>query len=81
MRVLLREARREAGFTQAQLAQRLDLPQSVVSNVERGERRLDLVELWNYCDGLGIDLMDFVQRFQQTCVETDGQEDPTAQRS
>ena len=40
----LREARLEAGLTQAELAARLGRPQSFVSKVEAGERRLDLVE-------------------------------------
>lgn len=48
-----------------QLAERLDIPQAVVSNVERGERRLDLVELCDYCDAVGIDLSEFVTKFQQ----------------
>ena len=67
LRVLLREARQEAGLTQMQLAERLDILQAVVSNVERGERRLDLVELCEYCDALGIELSEFVTKFQQAC--------------
>lgn len=50
-----------------QLAERLDIPQAVVSNVERGERRLDLVELGEYCNAVGIDLSEFVTKFQQAC--------------
>lgn len=50
-----------------QLAERLGIPQAVVSNVERGERRLDLVELCEYCDAIGIDLSEFVTKFQQAC--------------
>jgi transcriptional regulator with XRE-family HTH domain len=67
LRVLLREARQEAGLTQIQLAERLDIPQAVVSNVERGERRLDLVELCEYCEAVGVDLSEFVVKFQQRC--------------
>lgn len=41
----LRAARREAGLTQAQVAASLGKPQSFVSKVESGERRLDPIEL------------------------------------
>ena len=41
----LRQARREAGFTQAQVAELLGKPQSFMSKVEAGERRVDFVEL------------------------------------
>lgn len=40
-------SRRGAGVTQAQLANRLNRPQSFISKVERLERRLDVVE---FCD-------------------------------
>ena len=42
---LLVSARRDAGLRQVDLAERLGKPQSFVSKVERGERRLDVVEL------------------------------------
>jgi len=40
----LAAARREAGVTQVELAERLKRPQSYVSKVERRERRVDVVE-------------------------------------
>ena len=39
------KARQESGLTQVDVAERLEKPQSFVSKVERGERRLDVVEL------------------------------------
>ncbi len=41
----LRHAREAKSLTQAQVAERLHQTQSFVSKVERGERRLDVVEL------------------------------------
>ncbi|MNF09293.1 Helix-turn-helix domain protein [compost metagenome] len=51
-------------MTQGQFAQALDRPQSFVSDIERGLRRLDLVQLRDICAVLGIGLIDFVQRFE-----------------
>lgn len=60
---LLRELRASAGVTQEQLAERLGRPQSFVSKVESGERRIDLVELHRYCAALGLDLVKVVRRY------------------
>jgi DNA-binding XRE family transcriptional regulator len=62
---LLRSVRSESGLTQAQVAERLEVPQSFVSKYESGERRLDLVELRQICKALGISLGDFVRRFEK----------------
>jgi transcriptional regulator with XRE-family HTH domain len=39
------EARKAAGLTQTQVALMLKRPQSFVSKVENGERRIDVIEL------------------------------------
>ncbi len=62
---VLREARREAGLTQVQLAERLDVLQCEISNYERGEKRLDFVELCQVVDAIGIPLNEFVYRFER----------------
>jgi transcriptional regulator with XRE-family HTH domain len=43
--VRLATARLQAGMTQAQVAKRLGRPQSFVSKIESGERRVDVIEL------------------------------------
>lgn len=65
LQALLRRLRREAGLTQVQLGKRLGEPQSLVSDYERGERRLDLIELKQVCDALGVPLDEFVRQFLQ----------------
>lgn len=62
---LLRAAREKAGLTQEEIASRLNTSQSFVSKCERGERRLDIVELRSWCDALGIPFRDFVGGFDR----------------
>jgi transcriptional regulator with XRE-family HTH domain len=62
---LLREAREQAGLTQEQIAARLETTQSIISKCERGERRLDIVELKAWCQALGISLPVFIAEFEK----------------
>jgi transcriptional regulator with XRE-family HTH domain len=52
---VLVDARRAAGLTQVAVAIRLAKPQSFVSDVERGERRLDVVEFARFCRAIDVD--------------------------
>lgn len=69
---LLKQCRVEAGLTQAQFAQALDRPQSFASDIERGLRRLDLVQLRDICLALNIGLVEFVQRFEAELASSKG---------
>ena len=61
----LRSARQIAGLTQVQLAERLGADQSYISKYERGERRIDIIELRAICSVLGVELVDFVRTFEE----------------
>ena len=61
----LREARRVSGVTQESLASRLGTTQSVVSKCERGERRIDVVELRTWCKALGLSFPEFLSAFEK----------------
>lgn len=63
--VLLRQIRAEAGLRQIDLAERLGQTQSFVSKYEKGERRLDLLELRQICEVVGIPLRKFIERFEE----------------
>ncbi len=62
---LLREERKRAGLTQEQLAERIGQDQSFISKCERGERRLDFVEVMAFCEAMGVGFTDFTTRFEQ----------------
>lgn len=62
---LLKEARDAAGLTQMELAEKLGQSQSFVSKFERGERRLDVVQLRTVCSVLGTTLPDFVDSLEK----------------
>ncbi len=61
---LLRKARERAGITQVELAKRIGLTQSQVSKIERGESRLDLVQVRTVCRVIGLTLIEFVKALE-----------------
>lgn len=58
----LRELRREAGLTQAEVAARFGGHAPFVSKCESGERRIDVVELAEFCRIYGVTLGTFLAR-------------------
>ena len=61
---LLKEARKKAGITQVQLAKKLRLTQSLFSKMERGECRLDIVQVRTICRLVGLAFPEFAQRLE-----------------
>lgn len=51
----LKQARKAAGLRQAEVAQRLGVPQSYVAKVEGGERRLEVLEFIRLAKVLDLD--------------------------
>jgi len=66
---VLKATRIEAGFRQVDLAEKLTVPQSMISKYESGERRIDFLELIEICDALGISMTEFVQKLDQAIKE------------
>lgn len=58
--------RKAADITQVELAERLGKPQSFVSKVERGERRLDVIEFCQLAEALGRNPATLLQDFADT---------------
>lgn len=48
------DARKSRGITQTQLAQAMRIEQTLISRIERCERRIDAVEFYHICALLGI---------------------------
>ena len=57
---MLRDVRSAVGLTQIELADRLKVHQTEISRVERGIRRLDLLELHDWLEALSVPLVEFV---------------------
>jgi len=58
----LREVRLEAELTQEHVAKHFGTHASFVSKIEAGERRIDVVELAEFCRLYGITLATFLKR-------------------
>lgn len=54
------EYRLRAGLTQLELSRRIDRYPSVISNLEAGGRRIDLVELVELSEAMGFDIHELV---------------------
>ncbi|HEX3869428.1 MAG TPA: helix-turn-helix transcriptional regulator [Pirellulales bacterium] len=61
---MLRGARKRAGLTQVEVAQRLGRPQSFVAKYEGGERRLDVVELLEVAEALQADPVAMLRKLR-----------------
>ena len=60
--MLLVQARKDAGLTQAELGKRLGQRQTFVSKFELGERRLDVAEFMEVSGAIGADPCEILQK-------------------
>jgi len=73
---LLRNARRKAGVTQNEVAEQLGLVRSIIGKIERGERRIDVIELRDFCAAIGVPLILFIHQLE-TELEQAKPQNPT----
>jgi transcriptional regulator with XRE-family HTH domain len=64
---LLRKLREEKGLTQQAVAAKLGVTQTFISKCERGERRLDVVELRAWCNALGVPMSEMLAELGLAC--------------
>lgn len=53
--------RSDAGLSQETLAKKMKLSQSSVSDILRGQRRLDVIEWISFCKACGVSPEDFLE--------------------
>jgi transcriptional regulator with XRE-family HTH domain len=66
LRKLLTKARKDAKLTQTGLAHRLNRRQAYISRIERGERRIDVVEFLELAHAIGFNPAKFIADFDRT---------------
>jgi len=59
---VLVEARKAAGLTQREVASRIGRPYTVIANIERGERQIDVVEFIAIARALGAGELELMAR-------------------
>jgi transcriptional regulator with XRE-family HTH domain len=59
----LRAERLKAGLSQTEVARHLGKSQSYVTKIEISERRMDVVQLRDFCRVLGLDFVDFIREY------------------
>ncbi len=70
---LLRTIRRERGVTQIQLAEKMGVPQPMISRYENGERQVEYVEVELICEAMGMSLRSFTRRWESTPDDFEGE--------
>lgn len=64
LQILLSAARKDRNLTQAELAERLNKPQSFVAKYENGERRIDIIEFIDITGALDIRPADIIDQLR-----------------
>lgn len=62
---LFRLLRERSGLRQSDLAERVGVPQSTISKIETGERRLELLEARVLCQAMGATLTEFAELIER----------------
>lgn len=66
---LVYKIRVASNLRQIDLAKRLEAPQSFISKIESGERRVDLIELLEICRVMNVSIVDFVKELEKKINE------------
>ncbi len=70
---LLRDRREAVGMRQSDLADRLGQNQGTVSRVETGETGLDIIELRDWLQGLGVAFVPFMKTLDARLAAASGE--------
>lgn len=61
---ILKSFRKAHRLNQKELAEKLNITQSYLSKIERGDRGIDIIELMEYCEAVGVSLTEFSARLE-----------------
>lgn len=61
LREVRTQARKTAGLSHAHVARRLGRPQSYMADIERNERRIDVIEFLTLAEVIGIDPLEAIR--------------------
>lgn len=69
LRQLVTEARKAAGLSQAAVAEKLGRPQSYIADIERNERRIDVIEFLALAEAIGFDPLAVLEEVRAVPAE------------
>ena len=61
----LKESREKQSLTMRELANKMDIPHSIIWNIENCERRLDVMEYIDYCNQLRVNPVTGIEMITQ----------------
>jgi len=67
---MLRAERKRKKITQVMVAERIHQTQTFYSECERGERRVDVVELMHICRAIEVDFLDFMHQLHDAIQQS-----------
>jgi len=59
------DARKSLGMTQRELAEKMQVPYSLIGKIETGDRRLDMIEFMEYAKQLSLDPIILLDRVSE----------------
>ncbi|MBD5405645.1 helix-turn-helix transcriptional regulator [bacterium] len=66
---LLKSYRKKANLTQKELADKLDVNQSLISKIESGERKINLIELIMIFKVMNFNPLEIIEKFLNSWID------------
>ncbi len=70
----IKDRRRELNYTQEDLALKIGKNQKFISRIEIYAQKLDIVELYEICSLLELDIISIIEKFKKEINERNGKE-------